>query len=153
MSNVDPATPFEPNDMESPTPIPAARSLTEFSMERVGDDVVLFDCALNRYHTLNLVAFDIWRQCDGHRSIAMIGHSVEARRCRGRRRAARRGRIVAAPEASFESTMHRRKLVKLVAARTLWSGWYPSRGLDQPGRSGGLCYRGLSCRALQQPRR
>ena len=42
-------------------PIPAARPLSDFCMEQIVDEVVLFDATLNRYHTMNSVAFEVWR--------------------------------------------------------------------------------------------
>lgn len=53
-------------------PVPAARPLTDFAHERVGDDLVLFDGETMQYHTLNGVAERIWRLCDGIASVEMI---------------------------------------------------------------------------------
>lgn len=58
-------------------PVPAARSLGEFSLERVGDDVILFDPASMHYHTLNDLAYRVWRLCDGRNSISDIKAGIE----------------------------------------------------------------------------
>jgi hypothetical protein len=106
------------NQAGSNDSVPAARPLDDFSMERIGPDVVLFDLELNRYHTLNDVAFDIWRQCDGRQSTELIGNSVGAHRevVETAIELLDEGGLLLAPESSFKSTMHRRRMVKLVAA-------------------------------------
>jgi hypothetical protein len=58
-------------------PVPAARSLDDFSLELVGHDVILFDPVSRHYHTLNDVAFQVWRLCDGQNSIEVIQARLE----------------------------------------------------------------------------
>lgn len=60
------------------TPVPAARPLSDFCMERVGDDVVLYDPENIQYHTLNAIAFDVWRLCDGSRSVEEMTRRLAA---------------------------------------------------------------------------
>ncbi|MCC6673850.1 MAG: PqqD family protein [Thermomicrobiales bacterium] len=101
--------------------VPAARSLSEFCIERVGNDVVLFDGMLARYHTLNNLAFDIWRCCDGERSIARMGSVLEQNDVRPEVIAAAvtqlgEAGLLQASEAVFEATVSRRLLMKLAAA-------------------------------------
>jgi len=99
-------------------PIPAARPIGDFSMERIGPDVVLFDLELNRYHTLNGVAFDIWRGCDGQRSVDQLSKLLATQREVVEAAVQQLGEagLLEAPEHTFESKMHRRKMLKLVAA-------------------------------------
>ncbi len=104
-------------------PVPAARSMGDFCMEQIGDEIVLFDSELNRYHNLNIIAFDIWRNCDGVSSGDQIAATVAASRPEIRREAVEsaivqlgESGLLQAPEGNFESTMHRRKIMKLVAA-------------------------------------
>ena len=102
-------------------PVPAARPLSDFFMERVGDDVVLFDGKHNRYHTLNNLAFEVWQLCDGSRSIKQIGKAspqIELIDEAVTAAVAQLGEsgLLQASEGNFESTMHRRRMMKLVAA-------------------------------------
>ena len=103
--------------------VPAARPLSDFCMERIGDEVVLFDSALNRYHTLNGFAFDIWRSCDGVHTMEQITNAASERGVDARREVVEaavtqlgEAGLLDAPESDFESTMHRRRMMKLVAA-------------------------------------
>ena len=57
-------------------PIPAARPLRDFSWERVDQDLVLFDRDSMHYHTLNAVAEQVWRSCDGVATIKTISMST-----------------------------------------------------------------------------
>lgn len=56
--------------------VAAARPLSDFAHERVGDDLVIFDGETMQYHTLNGVAAKIWRACDGAASIEAIAQSM-----------------------------------------------------------------------------
>lgn len=103
------------------TPVPAARFLTDFCIERVGDDVVLFDPAFDRYHTLNTVAFDIWRRCDGIRSIEQIAYPFRLEGITSDIVVAAVAQLGAsgllqAPEHRFEPIMYRRRILQLAAA-------------------------------------
>lgn len=104
-------------------PVPAGRPLRDFCMERVGDDVVLYDSELNRYHTLIDLAYRIWRLCDGVRTSSQIAEatgsdevacdSVDAA-------VAQLGEsgLLVAPESAFNAGLHRGTMLKLVAAGT-----------------------------------
>jgi hypothetical protein len=58
--------------LDAGAPIPAARSLDQFCIEQVGDDVVLYDIERIQYHSLNSFAYSVWRLCDGQRTTAAI---------------------------------------------------------------------------------
>lgn len=105
----------------SGSPVPSARPLSEFCAERVGDDVVLYDATLNRYHTLNAPAYDIWRLCDGVRSVEQIRLELQQNELVSETVAlavAQLGEsgLLQAPESKFDSTLHRRKMLKLAIA-------------------------------------
>jgi hypothetical protein len=53
-----------------------ARSLSEFEIEKVGEDRVLFDRSALQYHTLSRDAFMIWRGLNGLRSEEDVAESV-----------------------------------------------------------------------------
>lgn len=113
--------PSEQGFERTSSPVPAARPLEDFSLERVGDDVVLFDPGLNRYHTLNEPAFRIWRLCDGSRSAESIASSLDhgestVEFVRAAIEQLGESGLLQAPEAGFASSMHRRHVIKLVAA-------------------------------------
>jgi hypothetical protein len=111
-------------------PVPAARPLSDFCMERVGDDVVLYDPVTSRYHTLNVSAFDIWRLCDGTRTAEQIGialqrngfyiEAIEAA-------VAQLGEsgLLQAPDDRFEARVYRRKLLKLAIAGAVGAAVLP----------------------------
>lgn len=121
MQEVNTAHSDQANGQRSYLAVPAARPLSDFSMERVGDNVVLFDVELNRYHTVNGVAYDIWRQCDGIRSVDDIVASAGAQRevVEATIELLGEAGLLSASESEFDSKMHRRKMVKLVAAGVL----------------------------------
>ncbi|MCO5223623.1 MAG: PqqD family protein [Thermomicrobiales bacterium] len=56
----------------SGAPVPAARPLSDFAVEQVGDELVLFDAETMQYHTLNGTAYQIWHRCDGRASAAAV---------------------------------------------------------------------------------
>jgi hypothetical protein len=96
---------------------PAAR-IDELVLKAVGDEVLVYDLARHRAHSLNPVAAAIWRCCDGTRSLA--GIAAEVRRADGfsiTEDAVRyalaelgRARLLRAPVA--EAALTRRDLVK-----------------------------------------
>ncbi|HET9659481.1 MAG TPA: PqqD family protein, partial [Thermomicrobiales bacterium] len=109
--------------VEASSPVPASRPLSQFSSEWVGDDVILFDPELNRYHTLNRLAYDVWRLCDGSRTVGLIAGGSDWAEGDVTMEAvelavAQLGEsgLLQAPETAFEASLHRRKVVKLVAA-------------------------------------
>jgi hypothetical protein len=98
--------------------IPAARPIDQFCTEWIADNVVLFDAELNRYHTLNRPAFDIWRLCDGVRTVDLIAVEASSHRTAVESAIEQLGEagLLEAPELSFESTVSRRKMLKLASA-------------------------------------
>lgn len=121
MNTVEQRFSRENHDVAYAAPVPAARSLNEFCTERVSDDVVLFDTALDRYHTLNSLAFDIWRLCDGTRSIHEIEIALDRKTTSTEAVAAAVAQLgesglLQASEDDFDAAMHRRRLLKLAAA-------------------------------------
>lgn len=52
--------------------VPAARPLSDFAVERLGDELVLLDGETKQYHNLNGVAVAIWQACDGVASVESI---------------------------------------------------------------------------------
>lgn len=102
-------------------PVPAARPLEAFGFERVGDNVVLFDSEANRYHTTNAVAFDIWRRCNGTESIANLAKTLDMQPEVVVAAVEQLGEagLLMAPESQFESTLHRRRVMKLAAVGLL----------------------------------
>jgi len=102
-------------------PVPAARPLSDFCMERVGEDFVVFDAKMNRYHTLNHLAYTIWRSCDGaltpqQLAASMDGADTDLDLVEGAIAQLGESGLLQAHETDFESKMHRRKMMKLVAA-------------------------------------
>ncbi len=121
MKPLSPHTPLVKDAEWSRTAVPAARPIARFSMERIADDVVLLDAEFNRYHTLNALAFDIWRACDGVRSANDLADLVDGHRATVEAAVQQLGeaRLLRATEATFQSTMHRRQLVKLASTGTV----------------------------------
>jgi hypothetical protein len=107
--------------IDSNLPVPAARPLGDFNMELVGDDVVLFDCLRNRYHTINPAAFEIWQRCDGTLNVDQIADRLVVQKDLVDTAIELLGEagLLEAPENAFDSTMHRRTMVKLVSAGVL----------------------------------
>lgn len=111
---------IRPNDDAS---APAARPLDAFGIERVGDEFVLFDVELNRYHTLNELAFAVWRRCDGDRRVAALAQEMSVRIDVVEAAIQQLGEagLFLEPEDGFASSMHRRRMLKLVAAGAVGS--------------------------------
>lgn len=105
-------------------PVPAARPLSDFSTERVGDDVVVYDVKRIQYHTLNNVAYEIWRLCDGQRSIVEIGVVLASQRaeeihCESIALATAQledAGLLNAQTQTFDVRIQRRRVLKLAAA-------------------------------------
>lgn len=102
-------------------PVPAARPLSDFCMERVGDEVVMFDAGRDRYHTLNEVAFAIWRACDGFADCRQIAYelrdwSLDVVAVEASIAQLGESGLLKASEEQFDSSLSRRRMVKLVAA-------------------------------------
>lgn len=58
---------------------PEARRLDEFEVATVGrDTIVLFDCQRTQYHSMNAIAYEVWRLCDGSGTLLDIKEKVEA---------------------------------------------------------------------------
>lgn len=59
--------------------LPTARPQTEFIVERLPDEVLVYDQARHQAHCLSLAADLVWNLCDGKRSVdeaqaALVGH-------------------------------------------------------------------------------
>lgn len=98
--------------------VPAARPLSDFSIEQVGDDLVILDGETLQYHTLNQTAAWIWRACDGVTSAAQmaaeVGIPVEVVEAT----IAELGEVglLQSPSNQWDSTLNRRRAAKLIAA-------------------------------------
>ena len=57
-------------------PVPAARPLSDFCLERIGEEVVLYDPEHIQYHTLNAIAYSIWTLCDGQLTVQGISETL-----------------------------------------------------------------------------
>lgn len=108
------------NITEFPTSgiIPAARPLTDFAHERVGDDLILFDGETMQYHTLNSVAERIWRACDGNATIETIAAATELPRDVVETTIGELGEaaLLQTPASAWSVPMNRRRAAKLIAA-------------------------------------
>ena len=51
---------------------PQART-SELVVKRVGEEVLVYDLARHRAHSLNRVAAAVWRACDGTRGVSALG--------------------------------------------------------------------------------
>lgn len=138
--------------------VPAARPLDDFCMEPVGDEVVMYDETLDRYHTLNLTAFEIWRQCDGAQTRFDIGRAMSND---GKPMAIEtidatvsqlgEAGLLQASETEFDSTLDRRRMMKLVAAGVIGAVGIPivasiTRLGPEAAASHGQCHpAGTSC--------
>jgi hypothetical protein len=50
---------------------PRARS-SDLTVEAIGEELLVFDAARNRAHSLNATAARVWRACDGKRNVAQL---------------------------------------------------------------------------------
>lgn len=100
------------------TPIPAARPLSDFAVEQVGDDLVVFDCGSMQYHTLNGVARTIWRACDGVSTIEAVAVSASLPVDVVETTIAELGEasLLVTPANTWSVSMSRRRAAKLIAA-------------------------------------
>jgi hypothetical protein len=55
---------------------PVART-RDLIVKTVGDEVLVYDLARHRAHSLNPTAAAVWRQCDGHRDAAAIAAVIQ----------------------------------------------------------------------------
>lgn len=92
--------------------------MTEFSWERIGDDLVLFDGETMQYHTLNAVAERIWRACDGVVTIESIALSTGLPVEVVETTVAELGEasLLQTPASAWSIPMNRRRAAKLIAA-------------------------------------
>jgi hypothetical protein len=127
MSESRPAFDSVATQIESHQLVPAARPMSQFSIEWIGDDVVMFDAGLNRYHTLNRIAYDIWRMCDGVCSVAQIARELDRDSVSVEAAIAQLGEsgLLLAADAHFDSRFPRRQLLKLVTAGVLGAAAIP----------------------------
>lgn len=63
-------------NLDAVRPVPAARPLSDFAVETLGDELVIFDAETLQYHTLNRMATQIWRKCNGVASASMIASEL-----------------------------------------------------------------------------
>jgi len=100
--------------------VPAARSLSDFSFERVDEDLIILDGETLQYHTLNGSASQIWGLCDGKTTSAEIAHRLGLTVELVEITVADLGvaGLLESPAESFSwtDTMNRRRAMKLVAA-------------------------------------
>ncbi|MEZ4530795.1 MAG: PqqD family protein [Thermomicrobiales bacterium] len=98
--------------------IPAARPLSDFAVERVGDDLVILDGESMQYHTLNLAAAQIWQACDGvnstNRIASELGLPIEL--VESTVSELGEAGLLQSPSAQWDSTLNRRRASKLIAA-------------------------------------
>jgi hypothetical protein len=104
-------------------PVPAARPLSDFCMERVGDDVVIYDSEAIQYHTLNPMAYDVWRLCDGRRTVGMIAGEISVVHAETHREAVAlaveelgEAGLLEEEGERFDARVQRRAVLKLAAA-------------------------------------
>jgi hypothetical protein len=55
---------------------PRARS-SDLTVEAIGEELLVFDAARNRAHSLNATAARVWRACDGNRDVARLAAVCE----------------------------------------------------------------------------
>ena len=103
-------------------PVPPARPLSDFCMEHVGDDVVLYDPEAIQYHTLNSAAYAVWRQCDGQRTIEEVrraldfdGYNLHSDAVLLAVAQLDESGLLEVDERTFEVRVQRRKVLKLAA--------------------------------------
>jgi len=98
--------------------IPAARPLSDFAVERVGDDLVILDGESMQYHTLNLAAAQIWQACTGanstHRIASELGMPIEL--VESTVSELGEAGLLQSPSNHWDSTLNRRRASKLIAA-------------------------------------
>lgn len=118
MNGTEQISPVDVMESAGGQPVPAARPLGDFCMERVGDDVVLYDAETMQYHTLNRVAEHIWRACDGIATIEAIAVVSELPVEVVNSTVADLGEVGLLQSSSerWNATLSRRKATKLVAA-------------------------------------
>lgn len=99
-------------------PVPAARPLSDFTIERVGDDLVIFDGETMQYHTVNAVATSIWRACDGIATAEAIAASTGLPVEVVETTIAELGEasLIQSPANTWSVAMNRRRAAKVIAA-------------------------------------
>lgn len=118
MNDASRLRPANSTEFPATAAVPAARPLSEFTVERVGDELIIFDGETMHYHTLNASASRIWRQCDGVTSVtvmaAELGMPVEI----VERSIAELGEagLLQSAHGSWDAAVSRRRAAKVVAA-------------------------------------
>jgi hypothetical protein len=99
-------------------PAPAARPISDFVVESVGDSLVIFDAASLHYHTLNSTARQIWSKCDGAGSPDSIARDLAIPRELVELTVAELGEsgLLVETEGHWDATVTRRRAAKLIAA-------------------------------------
>jgi hypothetical protein len=59
--------------------LPLARRADSLLVERVNDEVLIFDTASQKGHCLDATAALVWERCDGSSSVAEVAATIEAR--------------------------------------------------------------------------
>ena len=98
--------------------IPAARPVTDFAWEEVGEELVILDAETLQYHALNATAVWIWQACDGAATpnrlsqelsipVEVVESTVAELGAAG---------LLQSPSDTWDSTLNRRRAAKLIAA-------------------------------------
>jgi len=97
--------------------------LSNFCSERVGDGIIVYDPETIRYHTLNAMAYDVWRFCDGQRTVHEIAGAVASlhpeTHVEGVTLAVEElgeAGLLAVPGETFDARIQRRAVLKMAAA-------------------------------------
>jgi hypothetical protein len=99
-------------------PAPPARPISDFAVESVGDDLIIFDAELLHYHTLNATARLIWEKCDGAGSPSAIAQDLGIPLELVEWTVAELGEsgLLIGTSAGWNATVSRRQVAKLIAA-------------------------------------
>lgn len=107
-----------PVDLDVQRPVPAARPLSDFAVEVVGDELVIFDAETLHYHTLNATAQLVWRSCDGTASPVAIAQALDIPVELVQLTVAEFGEasLLSLPDHVWSSAVTRRRAAQLIAA-------------------------------------
>lgn len=102
----------------SARPVPAARPLSDFAVETIGDELIVLDVLSMQYHTLNAEAARVWSACDGVASAASIASALDLPVESVEAAVAQLGEagLLQARSEEWDSTVSRRRVTKLIAA-------------------------------------
>lgn len=107
--------------MQMTGPVPAARPMSDFTVEQIGDELIIFDCETMQYHTLNQAAHQVWLLCDGTTSIAVIAQSLALPSEVVETTIAELGEasLLVIPAERWVTSLSRRRAIQLMAAGTV----------------------------------